>query len=696
MARTLDDSKVLGSTTNLAFLSEIVKSSPFLAGQTLTSFLYSGIFSSSTEAVEVIQGGLNTTIQDLGRPTIGFGVPIGGAADELSFKLANLLVGNEMNKEVLEITLSGCELKFHCSSVVALTGAALLITLDGKEVDSYSRIPVSAGSILKIGSLSPDQSGFRAYLAIKNGFPKVPLYLGSKATCSALGSGGYQGRKLLPGDTLEIEPSTATFYSLPSKARLDRLLGGDGATELLCMLGPFVDDEFLTEKGRQQLFDTEWTVTNSSSRTGIRLEGTSQIDWSRSDGGEGGSHPSNMLEFGYSPKGINMVSAKPERVWRRREESTVQRGVDSADEKTLSQTIYFSRPFQNGNTPVILLNDGPDLGGLSITHTLLSSEWKVGQIRPGSKIRFRPVSAETAAQILQEQDDYLKGIGSLVDGSSKEVPSPPNKTPLDKDWQKLPSCLLYSSGAGSGKVEIRAAGDASLMIEYGERTADVLVRCRIELLVRELKKLSHPGFQLLCPNLRSLTIRYRPRILPQKELVKILIEIDGRLPSVQDVKIRECCLDFFLSQLESHSHFICFSATATREFTLPLTFDDPLIQSAVDKYSATVRDKAIYLPSNTQYVAKANGITESEVREYALGPFLVVACGFFAGTPILLPLDPRKRLVCQKYNPTRPSGTPFGAVGLGGSMAAIYGCDGGGGYQLCYGRTLPGWRGELN
>lgn len=258
MADVLETSKVQGSPTNLSFLAQIVKSQPYLEGKTLTSFLSNQeLFTFRPNAIEVLSGGLNTTVQDLGRPAIGHGVPIGGPADLLSFKLANLLVGNEAGTEALEITLSGPELRFHCRSSIALTGASCSVTLDGKEIDNYSRIPVSAGSILKIGAIRG--SGFRAYLAIKDGFPDIPRYLGSKATCTALSVSGYQGRKLLVGDTLTIKPSThSSLFSLPASARLDQLFAKDDVWSLTCMRGPFDDDEFISKAGLEQ---EEWTVS---------------------------------------------------------------------------------------------------------------------------------------------------------------------------------------------------------------------------------------------------------------------------------------------------------------------------------------------------------------------------------------------------------------------------------------------------
>lgn len=240
-------------------------------------------------------------------------------------------------------------------------------------------------------------------------------------------------------------------------------------------------------------------LSAQSSRTGIRLDGPSPIAWSRSDGGEGGSHPSNILEFGYPFKGINM----------------------------------------NGDTPVILMNDGPDLGGLIVSHTLLSTEWRVGQIKPGSRIKFRPVSFETSLKLREEQDKYLDSVSRLIEGSSEAIPTLPSNTELG-DWKQAENGLILLREKSDGsKMEIRAAGDSNILIEYGERTADVLIRCRIEQLVRELNKQRQPGIVALCPCLRSLTVRFDPKLLTQKDLVALIDDLDQSLPSVENVKIRE-------------------------------------------------------------------------------------------------------------------------------------------------------------
>ena len=108
--------------------------------------------------------------------------------DSLAHQVANILVGNLPGTEALEITLVGCRLLFHVPAVVAITGAPVKAIMNGEALGQWTRIFVSAGAKLSISTI--DQTGFRAYLAIKGGFPNVPAYLGSKST--SMGLGGYQ------------------------------------------------------------------------------------------------------------------------------------------------------------------------------------------------------------------------------------------------------------------------------------------------------------------------------------------------------------------------------------------------------------------------------------------------------------------------------------------------------------------------
>jgi urea carboxylase len=251
MLDTLRLSKVQGCPTNFQYLAAIVESESFRRGDTTTAFLTSEGFEFSPTTVDVLSGGAYTTIQDLpARRGIGNGVPESGPLDPVSFRLANILVGNDEGTEGLEMTLSGPELLFHAPAVIAVTGGLVDVQISGEVVETNSRLLVPGGATVKIGMVT---KGCRAYLAVRGGFPAVPSYLGSKSTTTTLKLGGYQGRQLVANDCLELDCRTAEWageyrsISIPAAARLDNLWTSDW--DLYTMPGPHDEPEFTTEEG---------------------------------------------------------------------------------------------------------------------------------------------------------------------------------------------------------------------------------------------------------------------------------------------------------------------------------------------------------------------------------------------------------------------------------------------------------------
>jgi antagonist of KipI len=160
--------------------------------------------------IEVLDGGLQTTIQDGGRPGyLSRGIPPAGAQDFYSLAIANLLVGNELTPPPLsraapgaaglEMLLKGPSLRFEVETVVALAGADMAATLNGAPVPRFEPIVVPAGGVLSCGLA---RAGARGYLAVAGGI-EVPLVLGSRATYVRGAQGGLQGRALKKGDRLK-------------------------------------------------------------------------------------------------------------------------------------------------------------------------------------------------------------------------------------------------------------------------------------------------------------------------------------------------------------------------------------------------------------------------------------------------------------------------------------------------------------
>ena len=118
--------------------------------------------------LKVLKPGLYTTVQDLGRyGHRDIGVPIAGAMDVESVKKANLLLENDENDAVLEITMTGPTLQFDTETYIGLSGAHIVATLNNEPIDNYSVIKIGKGDILSYGRL---ELGFRGYIAIKGGF----------------------------------------------------------------------------------------------------------------------------------------------------------------------------------------------------------------------------------------------------------------------------------------------------------------------------------------------------------------------------------------------------------------------------------------------------------------------------------------------------------------------------------------------
>lgn len=253
MIAALTKSKVQGCPTNIQYLAAIVDSDAFRQGDTTTAFLSSEAFHFTPCTIDVISAGTYTTVQDWpARLGVGNGIPEAGPMDSLSFRLANIIAGNPEGMEGLEVTLQGPEFKFNVASIVAVTGATIDVSIDGKPADMYTRLYVPAGAKLKLGKVT---AGCRSYIAIRGGFPAVPEYLGSKSTTSTLGLGGYQGRQLAPNDSLDLDPRSsewASHYvpaSVPEHLRLDKFFEKDWT--LYVMPGPHDEPEFVTDNGKQ-------------------------------------------------------------------------------------------------------------------------------------------------------------------------------------------------------------------------------------------------------------------------------------------------------------------------------------------------------------------------------------------------------------------------------------------------------------
>ncbi len=616
MKRALAATRLAGIATNLDYLRQIIASPMFAAGDVSTRALSRLTY--RPNAIEVVAPGTFTTVQDYpGR--IGHwdvGVPPSGPMDDYAFRLGNRIVGNDASAAALECTLAGPTLKFHCDTVIALTGALAEASLDGAPVKWWVPVAVRAGQTLTVGRAT---SGCRTYLAVQGGID-VPPYLGSRATFVLGQFGGHAGRTLRVNDMLPLA-SPAITSANAGTAPMSLIPVYTSDWEVGVLYGPHGAPDFFTGDAIETFFSTAWEVHYNSNRLGIRLIGPKPT-WTRSDGGEAGLHPSNIHDCEYAIGSVNFT----------------------------------------GDMPVILTRDGPSLGGFVCPVTIAKAElWKVGQAKPGDRIRFRLMSFDEALTLEKSQD---RAIAALT-----PIEPPPVEAPLLALAAAASAVLATLPAKGDRPtVTYRQAGDRYILLEYGPNELDLRYRFRVHALMEELKANQIDGILELSPGVRSLQINYDGRVLHQKALIALLLAAEERLPPVDTMKLM------------------------TRVVYLPMTFEDSATLDAVKRYRETVRDEAPWLPNNVDFIQRINGLaSREEVRDIIFKTsYMVLGLGdVYLGAPCAVPVDPRHRLLTSKYNPARTF-TAEGTVGIGGVYMCIYGMDSPGGYQLV-GRTLPIW-----
>jgi len=621
LSQALDKTVVAGIETNRLYLLQLLQDKVFTNAAMSTRYLNDKVYPST--AIEVLDGGTNTTVQDYpGR--LGYwnvGVPPSGPFDDYSFRLGNRLLNNAEEATGLEITLNGPTLKFRHACDIVLTGTELPATMDDVAVAYWQILHIEAGSVLRIARAA--DLGTRSYLCIRGGL-QLPAYLGSRSTFTLGQFGGHGGRSLRIGDVLHFNHHETHDIKISTKAplRIHKNIQPQISNhwKLHVLYGPHGAPDFFTEADIDNFFSTAWEVHYNSSRTGVRLIGP-KPQWARQDGGEAGLHPSNIHDNAYAIGAIDFT----------------------------------------GDMPVILGPDGPSLGGFVCPAVVIAAErWKLGQLRPGDKISFIPVSPETAHQLEQRQQTILR---SLI--SAAEVDERIKRT----------SPILYKSDAkqsnakpSSTDVVYRAAGDKYLLVEYGPLVLDINLRFRVHALWQWLCNEKIKGVIDITPGIRSLQIHYDSCHLSRKKLLDILQRAELELASIED------------------------SVVPARDIWLPLSWDDPATKLAIEKYMQSVSKDAPWCPSNIEFIRRINGLnSEDDVKRIVFdAEYLVMGLGdVYLGAPVATPLDPRHRLVTTKYNPAR-TWTPENAVGIGGSYLCVYGMEGPGGYQFV-GRTLQMW-----
>ncbi|KAG7920462.1 hypothetical protein KL905_003096 [Ogataea polymorpha] len=625
MIRVLKDIKIQGPVNNVEYCVHILDSPEFRSGNTLTSFLSGFVF--KPHLIEFESGGAYTTIQDLpGRRKVRFGVPIGGPVDPLALQIANVIVGNHLHCEALEINLKGPAIRFHAPAVVALAGGRFKVTLDDKDVPMYTELFIPAGSLLEIEE--PLGSAAKCYLAIKDGFPGVANYLGSKGCLPSLQLGGHQGRIILPGDCLDIserEPVEVfkTGYQFPESLIPDY----ERATNVVRVIGgPHDTPDIVSEEGMEQLYSIPYSVNFNSNRGATRLDGP-EMKFSRPSGGDGGGHPSNVLEYPYPTCGLSAVGSV--------------------------MTLY-----------------GPDgataSGFVCIFAPAEADFWKFGQAAINSKIHFTPITYNDAIKLMKQRNEYLEEISKRPSSSSIKFDDElPEYEPLESKVGKF----LYRRRLSETLPEVcfRQAGERMIVIDFGNLEFDLFKNGRQHVMETEIRKQLPGMFESIECCTGAMGVLFDPMEVDRADLLEKLIKLEASIPQIDKLKI------------------------PSRTFRLPVAFEHSALDHCLERYMHSQRSHATYLPKNTDYLMKANLIKDMEqFKSCIIGkPEMVVAITFLCANVLMATVDPRCRLSASKYNPTRTS-TPSGTISTGSVLQSIYPQESPGGYMM-WGMTLPNW-----
>ena len=288
--------------------------------------------------VKCLKTGLYTSIQDEGRFGVqDQGIPISGALDKSSMRIANQLVGNLPNSPVLEMTLFGPKLKFEGQGQIAITGANMKATLNGKRVENYMTLNIKSGDLLEFHNTDV---GCRTYMSIGGQWQVQNWSNSFSALPSLMEEPGLPARLV---DDYSFTVAINQMQELISYPERNRPLFSE-CYVIRVVTGPEFD-QFEIEV-IQDFFDRIFVIHGDSNRMGYRLK-------------------DNLQD--YVPSG----------------------------EEISSGIVIGTVQISNAGKPIILMADAQTTGGYPRIANVVSDDLEiVAQLKPGDELKFMLVSLE--------------------------------------------------------------------------------------------------------------------------------------------------------------------------------------------------------------------------------------------------------------------------------------------------------------
>lgn len=314
--------------------------------------------------VTIVRPGLLATVQDTGRHGYqSYGVPVGGAMDVVSLRIANWLAGNEDGAAALELTLSGACLRFDEDALIAVCGADLSPTADGRPLPQRRPVWLRRGSVVEFKARA---SGCRAYVAVAGGFD-VPPVMGSRSTYVRGGIGGFEGRRLQPGDRLRSGTpgrAASALSAVLAKARED----GGAFAAVPWHVSPLVFAPLARRQGIRIIRGAEFGRFDAASREALLRDPF--VVRPQSD------------RMGYRLSGPALKLSEP---------------FELLSEGVSAGTIQVPPDGQ----PIVLMADRQTVGGYPrIAHVATVDLTALAQTMPGEAVAFRDIGQAEAERLL--------------------------------------------------------------------------------------------------------------------------------------------------------------------------------------------------------------------------------------------------------------------------------------------------------
>ena len=303
-------------------------------------------------SISVLQGGLQSTVQDLGRDGYAhYGISASGAADAFSLRIGNLLVGNPEDYSALEMTLTGGKYQFNKDAFIALSGTEFHANLEGEPFPFQQGAYIRKGQILRIGGT---KKGARCYLSVRGGLD-VPQYLSATTTHVMSGLGGFKGRSIEKGDELKIGSMKKVTQPIIIKE----------SHEINCSIiriSRGIQYNLYDENAWKSFISQSYTVSEKSSRMGVRLIG-------------------NAIQ-----------SIK--------------------DNEILTEGIPLGAiQVPGGGDPIISFVEHQTTGGYpKIANVITADLCKVGQLKPGDSFTFQLVTIEEGERLRLAQELFIQSL----------------------------------------------------------------------------------------------------------------------------------------------------------------------------------------------------------------------------------------------------------------------------------------------